>query len=262
MDLGLAGRAFLVTGGSGGIGREIVTLLLAEGARVAAVARDKTRLDALRAGLPAGHEQRFTGQAADVRDALAMGGTVREVTAALGGLDGVVACAGAGIAGGVVNTPYASWQEQFEIKVGGTLHTVLPAVPALTQSSAGSVLIMNGVTAHTPDPTMAAVSSLRAAVANLTRSLAVELGQAGVRVNAINLGMITTERQLARYAASAISKTFDEWCAQEVARRDVLLGRPGQPREVAPVAAFLLSPLSSYITGTAIDVSGGSGART
>jgi NAD(P)-dependent dehydrogenase (short-subunit alcohol dehydrogenase family) len=174
----------------------------------------------------------------------------------------VVASAGAGATGGVLNTPYAVWQEQFEIKIGGTLHAVLPAVPALTRSGAGSFLLINGVTAHAPEPGMAAVSSLRAALANLIRTLATELGPAGVRVNAINLGMIMTERQFARYAASGTGNTLAQWCAEEVDRRGVLLGRPGRPEEVAPVAALLLSPLCSYVTGTSIDVSGGSGGRT
>ena len=262
MDLGLAGLSYLVTGGSQGVGREIVRLLLAEGARVAALARDKERLEELRRSLPVGQEQRFAAWSADVRDAQAMSEAVGGVTAAFGGLDGVVASAGAGATGGVLNTPYAVWQEQFEIKIGGTLHAVLPAIPALTRSGAGSILLINGVTAHVPEPGMAAVSSLRAALANLIRTLATELGPAGVRVNAINLGMIMTERQSARYAASGTSNTLAQWCAEEVNRRGVLLGRPGRPEEVAPVAALLLSPLCSYVTGTSIDVSGGSGGRT
>jgi len=72
VDLGLAGRSYLVTGGSQGVGREIARLLLAEGARVAVLARDKPRLEELRRSLPAGQEQRFAAWSADVRDAQAM----------------------------------------------------------------------------------------------------------------------------------------------------------------------------------------------
>lgn len=261
MDLGLAGRGFLVTGGSRGIGREIVALLLAEGALVAALARGEADLDTLAAGLPAGAGQRLLALTADVRDAAAVAGAVRRAAEVFGGLAGVVAGAGFGTAGSVLDTPDSRWREQFEVKVGGTLHTVLPAIPVLEQSGTGSVVVLNGVTAYAPEPDMAAVSALRAAVANLTRTLAVEVAPAGIRVNAINLGMIMTGRQRARYVASGSALTFAEWCAREAARRGVLLGRPGEPREVAPVAALLLSPLSSYVTGTSIDVSGGSGGR-
>jgi NAD(P)-dependent dehydrogenase (short-subunit alcohol dehydrogenase family) len=262
MDLRLAERSFIVTGGSRGIGRQIVLTLLAEGARVAAFARGTGDLDGLSSCLRADSERRLLCTAVDVRDAVAMRHAVNDVTAALGGLDGLVVNAGAGAVGAVVNTADATWQDQFEIKINGALHAIRPAIPALTRSDAGRILIINGVTAHAPEPDMAAVSAARAALASLARSLAVELGPAGVCVNAISLGAIITDRQLARHAATGTSRSFEDWCDDEALRRGVLLGRLGRPEEVAPIAALLVSPLSSYITGTSIDVSGGSGGRT
>ncbi len=261
MDLGLAGRGIIVTGASRGIGQQIVAVLLAEGARVAGVARDGVRLDEVRDSLPPGQRQRFFPRPADVRDSQEMREAVAAAAGALGRIDGVVAGAGAGMAGTVVGTPDAAWQDQFDIKIRGTLHTVRPAIPALARSGAGSVVVINGVTAHAPDPEMAAVSALRAALASLIRTLAVELSSSGIRVNAVNPGMIMTGRQAARHAAAGTAATFEQWCADEVVRRGILLGRPGRPEEVAPAAAFLLSPLCSYVSGASIDVAGGSGGR-
>uniref|UniRef100_E6PTU7 Oxidoreductase, short chain dehydrogenase/reductase family n=1 Tax=mine drainage metagenome TaxID=410659 RepID=E6PTU7_9ZZZZ len=138
--------------------------------------------------------------------------------------------------------------EQFGIKVLGTLNTVRPAITHLKCSGAGRVVVINGVTAHLPEVGMPAVSAARAALLNLTRSLAAELAEAGVCVNAVNLGAIITDRQHARHAALAADTPFDEWCAGEARRRGVLLGRLGTPSDVVPVVIFLLSPLAGYIT--------------
>ncbi len=80
-------------------------------------------------------------------------------------------------------------------------------------------------------------------------------------VNAVNVGAVLTDRQRQRHAAEAAEKAFEGWCLEEAARRDIPLGRMGLPDEVAPVVALLLSPLAAYITGSAVDVAGGLGAR-
>jgi NAD(P)-dependent dehydrogenase (short-subunit alcohol dehydrogenase family) len=258
MDLQLAGRAYYVTGGSRGVGRAIVELLLAEGAYVSTCARDIDALSLTRRELPSGQAERLLAQQADVRDRERMAALVADAVAAFGRLDGVVANAGAGVPGTVLGSPAALWHDQLRSKVHGVLNLVRPAVTWLAGSDAGRVVLINGVTARVPEPSMAAVSAARAAVLNLGRTLAVQLAPR-ICVTVVNLGAILTARQHARFEASGSTLPFEDWCTREAHRRGVLLGRLGTPAEVAPMVALLLSPRASYITGISIDIAGGSG---
>ncbi|HEX5595383.1 MAG TPA: SDR family oxidoreductase [Micromonosporaceae bacterium] len=259
MDLELAGRAYYVTGGSRGVGRAVVRRLLAEGARVATCARNEAGLAELTRATSPAHRDQLVTQRVDVRDAPALRAAVAEAVARLGRLDGVVVNAGAGSPGRALATPPEVFAEQFDIKIRSALATVHAALDSLRRSDSGRVVVINGVTARAPEPEMAAVSASRAALLNLARSLAVELAPDRILVNAVNLGVILTGRQRARYAAAASTVPFEQWCGEEAARRGALLGRMGTPEEVAPIVALLLSPLSSYVTGAFIDVAGGGG---
>jgi NAD(P)-dependent dehydrogenase (short-subunit alcohol dehydrogenase family) len=254
MDLGLAGRRIVVTGGSAGIGRATVELLLAEGALVATCARQASAAADL-AAHP--HAARLLVVDADVRDAAAMQRFMDSAARRFGGIDGLVNNAGKGIHGSLADLDDAAWRLEVESKLFGVLHPTRAALPHLERAGDGRIVNISAVAAREPDPQMIAIGAARAAVANLGRALATELAPKGICVNTLTLGMFATSRQAARYAQSANTASFEEWGRAEARRRGVLLGRPGRPCEAARAIAFLISPAASYATGADFELSGG-----
>ena len=260
MDLGFAGRAYVVTGASSGVGLAVTAALLAEGAHVAACARDTERLEKALAGLASSGKDSTDGArvhayACDVLDEAAVTDFVTGAAADLGRLDGVVNNAGRSLMSPVANTSRDQWREEFELKIFSVLNTVNAALPALRASDAPAVVNVNAILARQPEWRLGATSAARAALLNLTKTLAHDL--APVRVNSVCLGLIDTGQWRRRYEATDHSQTWDEWCADLAADRGVVLGRLGTAPEAAHPILALLSPRASYITGTSIEVGGG-----
>lgn len=260
MDLQLAGKHFYISGISRGIGRSIAECLVAEGAFVHGCARSEHELTDFHEQLPESVRAAAHLDGVDVLDSDALKRSLEGVASSVGYLDGIVACAGAGTSGGVLGTPNENWRQQFEIKVIGVLNLVRPAVPWLRKASDPRIVLINGVTAHHPELSMAAVSAARAATGNLGRSLAEELA-GDITVNTVNVGAIKTVRQTERWERSKSGLSFEDWEKRESEQRRILVGRFGRPNEVAALVAFLVSPLAGYMTGSSIDVAGGSNGR-
>lgn len=259
MDWKLENRVFFVTGGSRGIGREIVLGLLEEGAFVGTCARNLGDLERLRDTLPERKRERLMVERCDVRDSQGLMGAVGRVRKAWGQLDGVAANAGFGTAGDVFQTTEQEWLSQYEMKVLGVTNLINAAVPYLKQSDMGRIVVMNGVTARTPDGSMAAVSAARAGLRQIARMYAKELASDRICVNVVNLGAIDTGRQRERYQRSGAAEPYGTWVLQETRRRGIPWGRFGEASEIAPAVLFLLSPLAAYVTGSEIEAAGGMG---
>ncbi|MFE2058491.1 SDR family oxidoreductase [Streptomyces sp. NPDC059446] len=258
MDLGLADRTIVVTGGSSGVGLATVRALLDEGARVATCGRDAGRLAEAVAGLGAPAGRLLTG-VCDVRDADAVRGFVRRTAEEFGGIDGLVNNAGQSRMKGLDDSTAEDWRDELELKFAGVLNPLQAARPHLAASGAASVVNINAVLAKQPETRLITTSAARAGILNLSKSLSVELAGDGIRVNSVCLGLVDTGQWTRRPAAAGSGLSYEDWQAELAGDRGIALGRLGRAEEVAYAVVALLSPRASYITGTSIDVCGGVG---
>ncbi len=258
-DLGLDGAGILVTGGSSGVGLATSRLLLEAGCRVTICARDRDRLAAAASALDS---DRLATVSADVTDPAAAAKAVGAAVDHGGGrLDGVAAIAGEGRHGSVLELSIGEITAEIASKVSGLLNVVLPAVSSL-RATEGRIVAVTAPSARTPHLSMGAISAGRAALDNLVKSLAAELAADRVRVNAVGVGLIDTPAQQRRHRGRGPDAgSYEEWMAAESERRRIPLGRPGTADEVAAAVTWLLSPISSYTTGSVIDVTGGLPSR-
>ena len=253
MDLGLRGRAALVTASSKGIGRAVAHAFAAEGADVAMCARGVADLDAAAAAVRA-HGARVATRVADVSTVAGVAAAV-EAAAELGRLDALVVNAGGPPPGTFADLDDAAWLAAHELTLMSGVRLVRAVLPALRRSDAASVVFISSLTIRQPIPTLVLSNSIRLAVAGLAKSLAAEI--APVRVNTVLPGMIATERSvdLARGRAAAAGISVDAVIAEQA--RVIPLRRYGEPEEVAALCVFLSSPAASYVSGTVVACDGG-----
>lgn len=259
MDFGLKDRVAVVTGGSSGIGLATADLLLGEGARVAICGRDGSRLQRAADDLGSRHDAgRVLAVSCDVLkpdDVTALRGRVEGT---FGGTDILVNNAGQARQSNFENTSDQDWRDELELKFFSLIHPTRAFLPLLEKSDMASVVCVNALLARQPESRLLATSAARAGALNLVKGMSLEFAPKGVRVNAILLGIIDSGQWRRRYEAQAPTEaSYDEWQADIAADRGIPLRRFGRPEEPAAAILFLASPLSSYITGTSIDVSGG-----
>lgn len=257
MDLGLAGRRALVTGGSKGIGRAVARELAAEGAAVGLCARDKAEVAEAVAELESAGADAW-GISADVTIAADCERFVTNGAARLGGVDILVNNAGAAHPGDFEALTDEDWRHDLDVKLFSQIRCTRAALPYLRKSPAPRVININAVYAKYPDPAFFATTVNRAACLNLTKALAQEYGSEGILVNSVNIGFVVTPQWENIRARRAPERTPDEFFAG-LAGAEVPLGRFGTVDEVSGIVAFLAGARASYITGAMIDIAGGMG---
>ncbi|GAA0560695.1 SDR family oxidoreductase [Halomonas salifodinae] len=252
-------RVAVVTGGSSGIGLEAVRLLLAQGARVAFCGRNRERLAAAEAELRAAYpEAELLSQACDVLDEASCADFAAAVAERFGGADMLIANAGQGYVAHYDDTPKEAWLSEANLKLFGVINPLNAFRGQLAASEIGSLTCVNSLLALQPEPHMIATSAARAALLNLTHSLAHELIDEGIRVNSILLGMVESGQWRRRFEArDDPSLSWEQWIAGIATKRGIPMKRLGRPEEPARALVFLASPLASFTTGAALDVSGG-----
>jgi len=255
----LDGKVAVVTGGSSGIGLAAVTQFLQAGARVAFCGRDADRLHAAEQYLadrfPA---ERILTMPADVLSADAMTAFASAVDERFGAADMLVNNAGQGRVSTFANTDDAAWHDELELKFFSVIRPTRAFLPQLERGDAGAIVCVNSLLALQPEPHMVCTSAARGGLLNLTRSLATEFAPKGIRVNSILVGLVESGQWRRRFAnRSDQALTWAQWSADVAEKKNISLGRLGKPEEAARAIFFLATELSSFTTGSHIDVSGG-----
>ena len=258
MELGLAGRRAVVTGGTKGIGRGVVAELLGEGAKVAFCARGNDEVKATQDELDRSGAGDVVGYVTDVTDPSAVQQFIDDAARTLGGIDILVNNAGAAHPGNFETLDDADWQGDLDVKLFSQIRCVRAALPHLRASSAPRIINVNAVYAKYPDPTFFATTVNRAACLNFSKALAQQYGPEGILVNSVNIGFVVTAQWENIRARRAPDSTAEEFF-DSLASSEVPMGRFGTVEEVSGLIAFLASDRASYITGASIDVAGGMG---
>src|ERR1035437_3865262 len=250
MDLGIQDRAFLITGGTDGLGLALAQRLVAEGALVAVCGRDGARLE--RAQVLLGLDALCSKT--DVTNAEQLDAFISATLTRFGRLDGAVNNAGRSAGTPIATSDDDEWRSDYELKVISALHVARQVLPAL-ETTRGAIVNVLATLARTPNANTTPTSASRLAGLALTKALANEVGSRGIRANAILIGLIESGQWVRRAADANVS--IEGFYATMAGNARIPLGRVGRAEEFADLAAFLLSPRSSYVTGVGISIDGG-----
>lgn len=255
MELGLAGRTVLVTGGTKGIGLACARGFVAEGARVAITSRDPANV--ARAVAEIGGD--VVGVATDLTDATAAGAMVGDVTARLGPIDVLVTCAGAARRRPPDELSPEAWRAGMDAKFFPGINVVDPVVKSMAARGRGVIVNVIGDGGKVASPIHLAGGAANAALMLATVGLANAYAPRQVRVVGVNPGLTATERVADGLRADARIGGIDE---SEALRRTLArfpIGRMATPEEIADVVVYLASERASYVTGVIVTMDG---ART
>lgn len=246
MDLGLDGRAYIVTGASRGLGRAAADTLVADGARVLVSSRNDEAVRQAVAALG----RNAAGVAADNADPETPERLVVAAHEHFGRLDGAMVSVGGPPAGSATDTPDQAWRAAFDTVFLGAVRLGRAIGAALDDG--GSLVFVLSTSVRSPIPGLAVSNGLRPGLAMVAKQLADELGPRGVRVNGLMPGRIETDRVRELDALEG-----DPIQVRALRSASIPLRRYGGPGEFGAVAAFLLSPAASYVSGAMVPVDGG-----
>jgi NAD(P)-dependent dehydrogenase (short-subunit alcohol dehydrogenase family) len=252
MELELANKVVLVTGGTNGLGLALATQLAREGASVAVCGRDSERVRAAEATLVAAGDA--LARRADVTSPEDLEALVDAAVGRWGRIDGIVHNAGRASAGRIESIDDDTWASDIELKLMAAVRLTRLALPEL-RASRGSIVFTLAMAAKAPGGASEPSSVNRAAGMALMKALSKELAPDGIRVNAILIGLIESGQWVRAAARSGTEP--DDFYARSAKDSGIPLGRFGRADEFADLGAFLLSARASYLTGTAINLDGG-----
>ncbi len=257
MDLGLKGKVALVAASSKGLGRAVAHELAAEGARLAICSRDAQGITAAGRELVAATGTEVLAMAADVSRPADIAALVDATLERWGRVDILVTNSGGPPPGTFEAHDAAAWQQAVELTLFAPLEFARRVLPGMKERRWGRILNVTSIAVKQPIDSLMLSNSLRAAVTGWARTLANEVASHGITVNNLMPGYTRTQRveelaqAMARRESITAEQAYGRW------EREIPMGRLGDVREFAALAAFLASERASYITGTSIPVDGG-----
>ena len=257
MDLGLRGRVALVTAASRGLGRAIAEELSAEGASLVICARNEEQLDRARREIAARTSLPVMSIKADVSNPRDVARVVERTLDGFQRIDILVTNAGGPPSGPFESHGPEAWDAAYRLTLASVLNLCRAVLPGMKERRSGRILNVTSIAAKQPVDNLILSNSLRAAVTGFARTLANEVAPFGITVNNILPGYTRTERVEELAAASAKQGATTPEAIRAKWEAQIPMGRLGEPREFAALAAFLASDRASYITAQSIAVDGG-----
>ena len=248
----MQGKVAVVTGASSGIGKATASLLAKNGATVVAVGRNEKELLALSEGLKA-KKGSVKIHLADVNEFSQIERMVSETVQNFGQIDILVNSAGVIKTGSIENTTMDDWDKMMNLNVRSVFNLIHKCLPHL-EATKGNIVNVSSVAGTRSFPGILAYCVSKAAIDQLTRCTALELAPKGVRVNAVNPGVVITNLHL---RGGMDEESYKAFLAH--AKETHPIGRPGKPEEVAELIAFLASDKAGWITGATYEIDGGRG---
>ena len=257
MDLGLKDKVALVAAGSRGLGRAVAEELAAEGASLVLCARDVNTLTETAAAIADASGAHVLAVPADVTNVDSINKLVEAGSDRFGRIDILVTNAGGPPAGTFDQITREQWDEALRLTLFSAIELARAVLPGMRERRWGRILNITSIAVKQPVENLMLSNSLRAGLTGFARTLANEVAAEGITVNNILPGYTRTERldELATMMAEKQGISASEF--RGVWEKEIPMGRLGEPREFAALAAFLVSERASYITGTSIQVDGG-----
>ena len=243
----LDGRVAVITGASKGLGKQMAESLAAAGAAVALAARDRERLEAVRAGI-VGKGGRAECFVCDVTDEEAVASLARQVRERLGVPDILINNAGMNLRKPIHEFTLAEWNRVISTNLHGPFLCTRAFAPGMIEKKFGRILNMTSIMSHVSLPGRAAYSASKFGLLGMTKALALELAPHNITVNGISPGPFATEMNLPLIENPAVNAEFVS---------KIPLGRWGKVEEIGALAVFLCSEAAGFITGTDILIDGG-----
>lgn len=260
MDLGLKEKVAVIMGGTSGIGLKTAEMFLEEGAKVAVCGRNKSRMQtAYEHLLNFGSSNSIFASTCDVTNKNDVNEFIKGVAEKFDGIDILVNAAGQSVMGHFFDITDEQWEQQIQLKYFAIIYAVRAVYPLLKRQGGGRIININATLAKEPERHMVATAATRAGLMNLSKTLSHELAQDNILVNSVSLGLIRTDQWERRRKQNAPNLTPEEYYGDLAKKRNIPLGRVGEPEEVASVILFLASKQASYVSGTTIETAGALG---